>query len=135
MDQVNENATKNMARVRKTMALIANNEKLICNIESALSSINSKLMRALVEPPSLDLYYCGDKEVLHTIFKELAKLEFHSTSRPGKKFTVFTSYFEHKDPEKREDFKIWLNFSSTVCERKVVGSKMVREDVYEVICV
>lgn len=79
---------------------------------------------------SLDISYAGDKLVMQGIFKAFRKLGYTSTSRPKDSESQFTCYWEHKD----SDMRIWLRFSSTVCKRVKIGTKMQEVDVYETRC-
>ena len=79
---------------------------------------------------SLDISYAGDKLVLQGIWKAFRKLGYKSAKRPDESESQFTCYWDH--PE--SDMRIWLRFSSTVCKRIKIGTKMEQVDVYETRC-
>lgn len=79
---------------------------------------------------SIDISYAGDKLVMHGIFKAFRALGYISDKRPTEKESQFTCYWNHPD----SDMRIWLRFSSTVCKRIKIGTKMEKVDVYETRC-
>ncbi len=80
---------------------------------------------------SLDISYAGDKHVIQGCFAALRKLGYKPESRPGDKpIETHTTWFKH--PE--QNLRLWFKFTSTVCKRQKVGTKMVEQDVYEVVC-
>ena len=83
-----------------------------------------------INTQTLDLSYSGDKFVLQGIFKALRTLGYQTDKRPEENASDFRSYWRH--PE--SDMRIYLAFSSTVCKRIKVGTKMVEQDVYETVC-
>ena len=80
---------------------------------------------------ALDLRVAGDHHVFKGTWSALRKMGY-KTSMPVKddKFASWSAYF-HKEGS---DLSVWLSFASTKCTRKKVGTKMVEQDVYEVVC-
>jgi hypothetical protein len=86
--------------------------------------------RMLVDREDVNFYVTGDAPVLKEIFRGLRKLGYEPSKRPGvKPESNFTTYFS-------QDGKptFYLSFSSTLCRRVKVGTKMVEQDIFEVQC-
>ena len=73
----------------------------------------------------------GGPAELKSIFRAFRKLGYDPSARPGiKPEESFSSYFRREEggPE------FYLYFSSTICKRIKIGSKMVEQAVYETVC-
>lgn len=77
----------------------------------------------------VDLSFTGDGAKLGEVWKALRQAGYTTNCRPKKgDSTFYTHWF-------LEGYStIWMNFSSSVCRRVKVGTKMVEQDVYEVQC-
>jgi hypothetical protein len=78
---------------------------------------------------SVDVSVAGDHHVLNGMWAALRKLGYKTSTRPEEKVAGFSGYW-YKD----EWPAIWMTFSSTKCTRKKIGTKMVEQPVYEVVC-
>jgi len=75
----------------------------------------------------------GGKKELNVLFKFLRKHGFAPTHRPTDKDKNYWSAYFYKEGE--EDVKpLWVSFSSNVCKRVQVGTKMEEVPVYEIQC-
>lgn len=95
-----------------------------------------QLIRDLVEigceisfPNTIDVSVTGDK---HKFLLLLRTLNRHGLRTPKieKGATGFSEFFY---PEGSE-VTLWVRFSSTVCRRVKVGTKMVEQDIYDTVC-
>jgi hypothetical protein len=96
--------------------------------EMDLSGASSARMECDTE--DVNLYVSGGADVLKEIFHAFRKLGYEPSSRPeAKPQSNFSCYF-------RQDGKptFYLSFSSTLCRRVKVGTKMQEIDVYETVC-
>lgn len=82
-------------------------------------------------PNSLDIHLSGDKHALAEMVRVLRTRGFSTANSPPKKGDNIWSAFFRKDGI---PFDIWFSFSSTVCRRVKVGTKMVEQDVFETVC-
>ncbi|MGD9590835.1 MAG: hypothetical protein AB7Q37_18465 [Pyrinomonadaceae bacterium] len=82
-------------------------------------------------PNTLDIHLFGDKHALAEMVRVLRTRGFSTVNSPPKKGDNSWRAFFRKDGVSVE---IWLSFSSTVCRRVKVGTKMVEQDVYETVC-
>ena len=84
---------------------------------------------------SLDIALSGDKHLLAGAVRALRTRGFKSDSDPpGKKDSSWSTFFYNGDVWEDDTIKIWLSFSSTVCRRVKVGTKVETVDVYETVC-
>jgi hypothetical protein len=88
--------------------------------------------RTAIAGGSFDISIAGDATVLGEIWGILRRNGFKPPEyRPTQNQPSFSGYFEHKDDE---DCRIWLSFSSTVCRRVAVGTRMEEVTIYETRC-
>ena len=82
---------------------------------------------------SLDLHIMGDAALLAKVFKKLRSEGYELQSgweRPKAGEISWSGYFKHQYVSE----KIWVNFTSSVCKRVQVGTRMEEIPVYEVRC-
>lgn len=80
----------------------------------------------------IDMNFAGDGDKFRAAWAALRRARFTPTSRPEKGASTFYTFFEFSGAG---DYpKIWFSFSSTVCRRVKVGTKMVEQDVFETHC-
>lgn len=95
--------------------------------------INS-LQRLGLEPRlsnEIDIYFAGDAHKLAAVVRILRTAGFTTAAeRPKRGDTTWAAYYEHPDCATRA----YLYFTSAVCKRVKVGTKMVEQDVFEVQC-
>lgn len=88
-----------------------------------------------IQPTGIDYYIAfsvaGDAELLTKIVRILRTSGFITTAeRPKKGENTWYAFFNYEGLT----LSIFLSFTSTVCRRVKVGTKMVEQDVYEVQC-
>jgi hypothetical protein len=78
----------------------------------------------------MNVSFAGDYALMKQVWAILRKNGFVPYSNPqDTKLTAFSTWFE-----KEGYCRIWFNFTSTVCRRVKVGTKMQEVDVYEIQC-
>lgn len=101
---------------------------------SILSPIVNALHKLKIEPTldsNLNVSVSGDAKRLADVVRIFMVSGFKPTSsKPKKGDTTWSSYFEHPGCA----VSIWFYFTSSVCKRVKVGTKMVEQDVYETQC-
>jgi hypothetical protein len=101
---------------------------------SILSPIVNALHKLKIEPTlhsTLDVSVSGDAKRLADVVRIFMVSGFKATSsKPKAGDTTWHSYFSHPNCS----IDIWFYFTSSVCKRVKVGTKMVEQDVYEVQC-
>lgn len=96
--------------------------------------ILNALQRVGIEPSlstDIDLNFAGDAQKLSAVVRILRTNGFSTTAERPKAGSN-TWYARYSNPEVGLD--VWLSFTSSVCKRVKVGTKMVEQDVYEVQC-
>jgi hypothetical protein len=79
----------------------------------------------------IDLSFTGDAKKLTAVVTILRHAGMQTTgARPKPGDTTWSAYYSHPDCET----KLWLYFTSSVCRRVKVGTKMVEQDVFETRC-
>lgn len=101
---------------------------------SLLSSVVNALCKIGIEPSfgtNLDVSCTGDSKKLAAVVRIFRTAGFSSNAeKPKKGDTSWYAYFDsHESP-----IRIWFCFSSSVCRRIKVGTKMVETDIYETQC-
>jgi hypothetical protein len=77
----------------------------------------------------INLAFTGDGIKLSEVWKALRTAGYQPNSRPEKgNSTFYTGWCQQGYS------RIWMSFSSAVCRRVKVGTKMVEQDIYEVQC-
>lgn len=105
---------------------------------SILEPLTAKLVELEIEPRldgtySYDIHFSGDIEKLKQVWALLRISGFglpNGAKRPQANEPDWQGWFHNETCE----WKIWVNFASTVCTRVKVGTEMVEQDVYEVRC-
>src|ERR1700677_367322 len=96
--------------------------------------ILNALTRLGLEPAlssDVDLQFSGDAPKLAAVVRILRTSGFETTSpRPKQGDTTWSARYVHPEC----GVNIWLYFTSSVCKRVKVGTKMVEQDVYETQC-
>lgn len=103
------------------------NKNGIKEVAQALKKID--IRSAEVNGEEVDISITGDKHVLQAIFGAFRKLGYQTSKRPLKNDSYFYCRWEK---EGKPTF--YFTFSSTVCKRVKVGTKMVEQDVFENVC-
>lgn len=77
----------------------------------------------------MGLSFAGDGEKLKTVWGHMRRAGFNTSQRPAKGDTTFNSFWS------QEGFAdIFMMFSSTLCKRVKIGTKMVEQPIYETQC-
>jgi hypothetical protein len=113
-----------LAKIRQRWASIKDFYRPIVNafhrlgIEPSLSS-------------DVDISFSGDASKLAAVVRILRTSGFTTNSdRPKQGDTTWYARYTHEECPT----SVWLYFTSSVCKRVKVGTKMVEQDVYEVQC-
>jgi hypothetical protein len=82
-----------------------------------------------VRSGDINLNFSGDGLKLAEVWKVLRRAGYKTELHPKKGESTFYTYW------KQEGFAtFWMNFSSSVCRRVQVGTKMVETPIYETQC-
>lgn len=80
---------------------------------------------------SIDIAFTGDKQKLLAVWKILRMLGYKPNSGPPQPGdNQWYSFFDSPQVKLR----IWMSFTSSVCQRVKTGTKLVEVDVYETVC-
>jgi len=123
------------------LKIIEKQQKAAKNFKAFQATVTSlpALFRALEEmdiPPTFDgdydymgLSFTGDGKKLGDVWGLLRRNGYKTDARPQKGDTTFYAFWEHERLA-----KIFMNFTSSVCRRVKVGTRMVEQDIYETQC-
>lgn len=135
-EQIEYIPAKTLLRLMETHQKVQKSFKLFNQTVSALPVLFRGLEEMELEPSFnlgedyISLSFTGDGPKLTAVWKLLRQCGYNSNDRPKKGDTTFYSFWS--GPEGVA--KIFLNFSSTVCRRVQVGTKMVETPIYETQC-
>lgn len=132
-----------MTEVKSPIELELENQKLRLaqkiakwnGAKSILDPLCNALLMVGVEASfdgQINVNFAGDKDQLAKVMRivRTGGWVFTNTHRPKKGGTSWTSYAGHP----HTTVQMWFYFTSTVCKRVKVGTKMVEQDIYEVEC-
>jgi len=112
----------------KMKALIAKHGEAFDRVIMAMPA--DALTSASIDYLGPNIYASGNKHDLAGCVRALRVNGFKSDSAPpGKHDSSWTAFFHNE-----EGAKVYFNFSSKVCRRVKVGTKMVEQDLYETVC-
>ena len=77
----------------------------------------------------VNVAFTGDGPKLTEVWKALRAAGYQPNNRPKKGESTFYSHWFQEGYS-----TVWMNFSSSVCRRVQVGTKMVEQPIYEVQC-
>lgn len=92
------------------------------------------LQRLGTEPKlsgDIDVSFAGDSHKFSAVVRVLRTNGF-TTKQPAPKAGQAEWHGYYANP--KVDTKVWLYFTSSVCRRIKIGTKMVEQDVYETVC-
>lgn len=126
---------------RTILKLVEHSQKVSKALKEFKRTVNemSPLFRSL-EEMDIDLQFnpdggyialcfTGDGERLAAVWKELRRNDYKNDCRPKKGDTTFCAFWY------REGYaNLFMNFSSSMCKRVQVGTKMVETPIYETQC-
>lgn len=130
LQEIKEGIREESRSVKKRKRLYADNQPAILQVATALNAAKIEIIRASLDSEDVNLYITGDYAVLKGIFHVFRTLGYEPSSRPEKQEPSFTCYFHKKE----QKMAFYLSFSSTICKRKKIGTKMVEQDIYETVC-
>jgi hypothetical protein len=134
-EQLNYLPAKTLLRLVEQSQKMAKNAKLFRHTVTTLP----ELFRAFEEldlslsfnldNEYMNLSFAGDGEKLKTVWGLMRRNGFNTTQRPKKGETTFNSFWAQEGYA-----EIFMMFSSTLCKRVKVGTKMVEQDIFETQC-
>jgi hypothetical protein len=128
---VAEKLVEQQERLTSEAAWYHRNKEEIQAVAEIFAGAGITVNRANLGGQCVDLAIAGDSEILKRVFTIFRNRGYAPSNRPDENDkTGFSCFFNHPDFECR----FWLNFSSTVCHRVQVGTKMVEQPVYKVVC-
>lgn len=96
--------------------------------------IVNALNKVGVEPrftTNFDIQFSGDAHKLAAVVRILRTSGFTSLSaKPKEGDTTWSAFYRHPACA----IEVWLYFTSTVCQRVKVGTRLVEQDIYETRC-
>ena len=78
---------------------------------------------------AINIRFTGDGDLLGRVWNVLRTHGYQPTSRPEPNSSQFYCTWVRKAYA-----NIWMNYSSSVCQRMKVGTQTVTQDVYEIRC-
>ena len=111
----------------KTKEYFAEHKANIIDLLSILTEVN--IVRCVMDVGSVDISVSGDKAMVKLVWNKLRNRGYVTELNPAENEVHFSGWWYKEDHP-----RIWLSFSSTVCTRVKVGTKMVEQDIYEVVC-
>lgn len=82
---------------------------------------------------SIDIRFSGSGGLLAEVWGLMRRAGWKlATSPPEKGATSFNGIWKHQSDRRLCD--LWMNFSSTVCRRVQIGTRMVEQPIYETQC-
>ena len=120
------------AQLHKVRVFIDEHELEIARIEKGTIDILEWQVSSGIDINSkcVDLSHSGDKLVLEGVFRALRKLGYEPDKRPEANESYFTTFWNRPGTTLR----VYTRFSSTVCKRVKIGTKMVEQDIFETRC-
>lgn len=77
----------------------------------------------------IDVAFTGSGERLREVWGLLRRNGYLATERPKSGESTYSAFWSHAS-----QMRIWFSFSSTVCKRVKIGTKMVETPIYETQC-
>ena len=122
-----------LALAERTLELVKARQKWN-SIKGFYRPIINALHLVGVEPrlsSDIDVCFSGDAHKLAQVVRILRAAGMQTRgSRPKPGDTSWSAFYTHPDCSTQ----LWLNFTSSVCVRVKVGTKLVEQDIYEVRC-
>jgi len=136
LDKVTDEVTKINRKADDTKLFASRHASEIVRVQKGMEPVEQWLMNASLDVTnrSLDLSYSGNKHTMDGIWHALRKMGYKADTRPKSNEQYFSTWFRMDGNVSGDAMKIYLSFSSTVCKRVKVGTKMVEQDVYETRC-
>jgi hypothetical protein len=112
------------------LALFSGNNAGI--LDEAFEAINEEVSIDPYIDSDLDVYlsFTGNGEDYTHVYKILRRAGYEPTHQMGEGDKAYFSTTWRKENAPG----IWVSFSSNACRREIVGTKMVEENIYELIC-
>ena len=96
----------------------------------SLEPLGTSFIDTKLNHNDVDISVTGTRTTMNTLVGTLRKLGYVANRTPVEGDTSYCTYFYQGDT----DFRVWVNFTSTVCRRVKIGTEMREVDVYEVQC-
>lgn len=109
------------------------NKLEIKRVIAGLEVIEEYVMSITFDTECINIMVSGDHHVLGGFFQALRKLGYKPDTRlkeDSSKITGFSTWWHSEN----EELDIWMSFSSTKCTRKKIGTEMVEQGIYEIVC-
>ena len=118
---------------RDKRAYYKKHKEEIRRVANELSLPENTPVTANCDSYNVSIRVAGGPNELKEIFRAFRKLGYEPSDRPGiQPEASFGTYFR-KDPSD-DTPEFYLSFSSTICKRVKVGTKMVEQAIYETVC-
>ncbi len=115
---------------KKRRQFFKENEADIAAVINEIDLRTASAGRMDCDQDDVNLYVSGKFDTMKEIFRGFRKLGYEPSSRPTEKAqSQFTCYFNQTGKP-----TFYLSFSSTLCKRVKIGTKMQEVDIYEVQC-
>lgn len=115
-------------QVNKTLATFEETVKALPTLFRGLEDLNIE-PKFVVDSSWMLIQFNGDGAKLADVWGLLRRHGYNTSMRPEKNATAFYSFWE------RDGFaKLFMYFTSTVCQLVQVGTETVEKPIYEVRC-
>ena len=96
-----------------------------------LTKLRAEGLEPSLDQTDINLFFSGDKQRLQSVWQIMryAGFEFEGR-RPAKGDSTACGRWKHPECSTA----LWMHFTSTVCRRVKVGTRLVEQDIYETIC-
>lgn len=126
---------KTLLKLLERSQTAAKNNKLFRQTVEAMPGLFRRFEELDIDPGFslentwISISFAGDGQKLATVWRVLRQHGYNTTSHPKKGDTAFNAFWSrdgHAD--------LFMMFSSSMCRRVQVGTKMVEQPVYETHC-
>lgn len=129
MNAILENINDSIQYANKRLAQYLTHQEWIDELVAAMPA--DSLQNVAVTSYSLDLSVIGKADTLSMVWRALRTRGWNTGKDKPEPGDSGWSGFWHKEGV---EFQLWLSFTSTVCVRVQVGTRMEEVPVYEVRC-
>jgi len=133
--QIYDQLTKAYKLVRDTESYAELHEKDIDAVINSLEDLGTAFMSVRACKTEIDVKVTGDYATLKQAMVIFYSHSYKPTDKPKDiAIAEFSCRWHHRDSSTRAMPQFWFYFTATHCTRKKVGTKMVEQDIYEVVC-
>lgn len=139
-ERLREPAEKQRRLAQEAEDWLAERADRLLPMIAALEALDVTCELEVSGDPCINVRFTGDKQKFTAVLRELRTRQWNTNDpkdRPKPGVTFWSSWFYDEAKPGDSTTKFWLSFSSNVCRRVKVGTKIVpqhEEDVYEVVC-